>query len=79
MHLNKLKGKLESQLDEAEDGLEREKRNKLETDKARAELRLAAAELTVEATTRLLGRALTTDDQQRLVEEALKDAESVAP
>lgn len=51
---------------------------RLETDKARASLRQDAVDLTLEATARLMGRMLDKDDQRRLVEEALTDAEKVA-
>jgi F-type H+-transporting ATPase subunit b len=60
---------------------ERAKRElQLEIQKAKAELRENTAELTLMATSSLLGRALSSDpgEQRRLVEEALRDAESVA-
>lgn len=50
----------------------------LEADKARAMLREDAVELTLRAAAKLIGKSLSGDDQRRLAEEALADAESVA-
>lgn len=50
----------------------------LETRKAQAILRQDAVDLTIDATSRLIGRTLSSSDERRLVEDALKDAESVA-
>lgn len=50
----------------------------LEADKARDMLRTEAVELTLQAAAKLIGKSLTGDDQRRLAEEALADAESVA-
>jgi len=50
----------------------------LEADKARAALRADAVDLTLQAAAKLIGKSLTGDDQRRLAEEALTDAESVA-
>ena len=50
----------------------------LEADKARDMLRSEAVELTLQAAAKLIGKSLTGDDQRRLAEEALVDAESVA-
>ena len=49
-----------------------------EVRKAQAILRQDAVDLTIEATSRLIGRTLSSSDERRLVEDALKDAESVA-
>jgi F-type H+-transporting ATPase subunit b len=46
-------------------------------DKARADLRRETVNLTVEATSLLLGRSMTDADGRRLAEQALHDAESV--
>lgn len=50
----------------------------LEGEKARDLIRREAVDLTVDATSLLLGRHLGEADQRRLAEEALRDAESVA-
>ena len=50
----------------------------LEAEKARSELRSDAVDLTLLAAAKLIGKSLTSDDQRRLAEEALTDAESVA-
>ena len=50
----------------------------LETEKAKAELRAHAVDLTIDAAGRLIGRTLTGEDQRRLAAEALADAEKVA-
>lgn len=50
----------------------------LETEKARAALREEAVDLTIAATSKLIQRSLDASDSRRLVEDALKDAESVA-
>jgi F-type H+-transporting ATPase subunit b len=47
-------------------------------DKARADMRRDAVELTIAATTKLLGRSMSDADSRRLATEALSDAESVA-
>lgn len=47
----------------------------LETQKALQDLRREVAALTVEATERVTRKSLTTDDQQRLVEEALSEVD----
>ena len=47
-------------------------------EKARADLRRDTVDLTIEATTKLLGRTLTQADTRRLAEQALADAEKVA-
>ena len=61
------------------DQRERAKREiALESDKARAELRAAAVELTLSAAAKLIGRSMSGDDQRRLAEQALSDAERVA-
>jgi F-type H+-transporting ATPase subunit b len=49
----------------------------LAIDKARADLRRETVDLTIAATTKLLGRSLTDADNRRLAEQALSDAESV--
>jgi len=46
-------------------------------DKARADLRRETVDLTIEATSRLLGRTITDADGRRLAEQALRDAENV--
>ncbi len=50
----------------------------LEADRVRAELRRDAVELTIAATSKLIGRSLDAADRTRLAEEALRDAERVA-
>jgi F-type H+-transporting ATPase subunit b len=50
----------------------------LMVDKARADLRRDTVELTVEATSKLLGRSMSDADHRRLAEQALSDAERVA-
>ncbi len=50
----------------------------LESEKARAELRESAVELTVQATAKLVGRIVDDADHQRLVRDALTEAESVS-
>ena len=50
----------------------------LESEKAKAELRAGAVELTLMAAGKLIGKSMTADDQRRLAEEALADAEAVA-
>lgn len=50
----------------------------LAVEKARNDLRRETVELTIAATTRLLGRSMTDADGRRLAAEALADAESVA-
>jgi F-type H+-transporting ATPase subunit b len=58
---------------------ERHKREmELVVDKARADMRRDAVELTIAATARLIGKSLTDADSRRLASEALADAESVA-
>jgi F-type H+-transporting ATPase subunit b len=47
----------------------------LETEKALQDLRREVAALTVEATERVTRKSLTSDDQQRLVEEALSEVD----
>jgi F-type H+-transporting ATPase subunit b len=47
-------------------------------DKARADMRRDAVELTISATAKLIGRSLSDADSRRLATEALADAESVA-
>ena len=47
-------------------------------DKARADMRRDAIDLTIAATAKLIGRSLTDADSRRLATEALADAESVA-
>ncbi|MFT4050487.1 MAG: F0F1 ATP synthase subunit B [Solirubrobacterales bacterium] len=47
----------------------------LETQKALQDLRREVAAMTVEATERVTRKSLTTDDQQRLVEEALSEVD----
>lgn len=65
--------------DEIEAQKARSKREiQLETDKARAALRQDAVDLTLQATSTLIQRTMDASDSRRLVEEALKDAESVA-
>lgn len=70
--------KAQTEIEASRERAQRELR--LETQKAQAELRDGAAELTLLATATLLGRALAGDqaEQRRLVDEALRDAESVA-
>lgn len=50
----------------------------LVVDKARADLRRDAVDLTIAATAKLIGRSLSDADSRRLATEALADAESVA-
>lgn len=50
----------------------------LETQKALQDLRREVAAMTVEATERVTRKSLTGDDQQRLVEEALKEVDFTA-
>jgi len=50
----------------------------LVVDKARADLRRDAVDLTIAATGKLIGRSMTDADSRRLATEALADAESVA-
>jgi F-type H+-transporting ATPase subunit b len=50
----------------------------LVVDKARADLRRDAVELTIAATAKLIGRSMNDADGRRLATEALADAESVA-
>lgn len=68
----KAQAEIEAQRDRAKRELQ------LEADKARAEIRAEAVDLTLQAAAKLIGRSLTGDDQRRLAEEALADAESVA-
>jgi F-type H+-transporting ATPase subunit b len=68
--------KAQAELEAQRERFQREIR--LETEKARAALRQDAVDLTLEATARLMGRMLDSNDQRRLVEEALTHAEKVA-
>ncbi len=66
---------------QAEIGAERDRAKReiaLESQKASAELRAAAVELTINAAAKLIGRSLSGDDHRRLAEQALGDAETVA-
>jgi len=70
--LSKAQAEIDSQRDRAKREIA------LESDKARAELRAEAVELTLSAAAKLIGRSMTSDDQRRLAEQALSDAETVA-
>lgn len=70
--LAKAKAEIEAQRDRSKRELV------LETDKARAELRTHAVDLTIAAAGRLIGKSLSGSDQQRLAMDALRDAEDVA-
>jgi len=64
---------------EIDAGRDRAKRElALEMEKARADLRGEAVELTIAAASRLVGRTLSSEDQRRLAMDALRDAEDVA-
>jgi F-type H+-transporting ATPase subunit b len=73
---NELAAKAQAEIDAQRERGKRELR--LEADKARAMLREEAVELTLQATAKLIGKSLSGDDQRRLAQEALADAESVA-
>ncbi len=68
----KAQAEIEAQRDRAKRELS------LEVDKARAEIRAQTVDLTLLAAGKLLGRALTADDQRRLAEQALGDAAEAA-
>jgi len=64
---------------EIEDQRQRHAREmQLVIDKARADMRRDAVELTIAATAKLIGRSMTDADSRRLATEALSDAERVA-
>ena len=67
--------KAEAEIEASRERFQREMR--LEADKVRAEIRREAVEITLAAASRLIGRHLSGPDHARLVEESLRDAESV--
>jgi F-type H+-transporting ATPase subunit b len=67
--------KAEAEIEASRERFQRELR--LEADKVRAEIRREAVEITLAAASRLIGRHLSGADHTRLVEESLRDAESV--
>jgi F-type H+-transporting ATPase subunit b len=68
--------KAQAEIDGQRDRVKRELA--LEFEKAKADLRAGAVELTLMAAGKLIGKTLTAEDQRRLAEEALADAETVA-
>jgi len=68
--------KAQSEIEAQRDRVKRELA--LEAEKAKAELRAGAVDLTLQAAAKLIGKSLTGEDQRRLAEEALADAEAVA-
>lgn len=68
--------KAHAEIEASRDRFQREMR--LEADKVRDELRRETVNLTLQATALLLGRTMSAADHQRLAQDALRDAESVA-
>ena len=73
---DEITSKAQAEIDAQRDRVKRELA--LESEKAKAELRAGAVELTLQAAGKLIGKAMTAEDQRRLAEEALADAEAVA-
>lgn len=67
--------KVEADIEASRERFQREMQ--LEADKVRSELRAEVVELTLATASQLIGRHLSGPDQVRLVEESLRDAESV--
>ncbi len=73
---NEISAKAQAEIEAQRDRVKRELA--LEAEKVKADLRAGAVELTLMAAGKLIGKSLTAEDQRRLAEEALADAESVA-